>query len=79
MEPKLKYKQYSNKNNSHIFQALHRPTCVSRHLNLSFFIEAIYTVCWAQTLDDGKYHIQIREKMLEFSEAVLSALSLYHI
>jgi len=58
-------------------QPLYRSTCVSCHLQLR-----TGGFCWCKVfclhaLADGNQCIRIREKMLEFSSTVLSALSLY--
>jgi len=61
-----------------ILHTLYRTTCISQHLQLR-----TGGFCWSKVLlpachCDGNYHIQIREKMLEFSSTVLPAPSPYH-
>jgi len=61
-----------------ILWPLHRSTCVSKHPNyaLKNFVEAKFYCPYVLT--DGNWCIEIREKMLEFSSAVLPKSSSYH-
>jgi len=59
-----------------VLRPLYRSTCTSRHLQLSTEEDFVGSKLYCpHALADGNQRIRIREKTLEFSSVVLSALS----